>query len=72
MTWSIYGSKVGVIVSTVALQVLSSVCVSLRLYTRFWKRQAILASDWLVLGAFVCGSGLTIMEIYGTYAASNA
>lgn len=64
--WDVYRSRSGVIVSTIALQLISSLCIGLRFYTRFWKRQAILVSDWLVLAAFVCGSGLSVLEIYGT------
>lgn len=60
-----YRSRGGVIASTIVVQLISSICIGLRFYTRFWKRQDILVSDWLVLGAFVCATGLSAMEIYG-------
>ncbi|KAF2661018.1 hypothetical protein K491DRAFT_674322 [Lophiostoma macrostomum CBS 122681] len=65
MGWGAYSSRGGVIVSAVVLQVLSSTCIGLRFYTRFWKRQTILVPDWLVLAAFVCATALSVMEIYG-------
>ncbi|KAF2709231.1 hypothetical protein K504DRAFT_406182 [Pleomassaria siparia CBS 279.74] len=65
MSYAIYHSRGGIVAGTLALQSISSVCVGLRFYTRFWRVQSILASDWLVLAAFVCGTGLGVMEIYG-------
>jgi hypothetical protein len=68
MGWGAYSSRGGVIASVVVLQLFSSICIGLRFYTRFWRRQSILVSDWLVLAAFVCATGLSVMEIYGSYA----
>ncbi|KAF2475184.1 uncharacterized protein BDR25DRAFT_331759 [Lindgomyces ingoldianus] len=65
MGYGVYHSRAGIVVGTLALQLISSTCVILRFYTRFWKRQPVLISDWLVLVAWVCGSGLSVMEIYG-------
>ena len=65
MGWDVYRSRGGVIASALAVQIISSICVSLRFYTRWWRRQVILASDWVVLAAFVCGTALTVMELYG-------
>ena len=70
MGWGAYSSRGGVIASVVVLQLFSSICIGLRFYTRFWRRQSILVSDWLVLAAFVCATGLSVMEIYGAYAIS--
>ncbi|KAF2263330.1 hypothetical protein CC78DRAFT_581612 [Lojkania enalia] len=68
MGWEVYRSRAGIIVGTILVQLFSSTCVILRFYIRYWKRQAVLASDWLVLVAFVCGTGLSVMEIYGVAA----
>ncbi|KAF2121588.1 hypothetical protein BDV96DRAFT_640972 [Lophiotrema nucula] len=65
MGYGVYRSRAGVIAGAVALQLISSACIALRLYTRYWRRQAVLISDWFVLMAWVCGTGLSIMEIYG-------
>ncbi|KAF2799254.1 hypothetical protein K505DRAFT_371085 [Melanomma pulvis-pyrius CBS 109.77] len=65
MSYAVYHSRAGIIAGTMALQLISSACVGLRFYTRFWRRQSILISDWLVLAAFACGTGLSVMEIYG-------
>jgi hypothetical protein len=60
-----YDNSAGIIAASVILEVLTLACVALRLYTRWWKPSRVLTSDWIILAAFVCGSGLTVMQIYG-------
>ncbi|KAJ8126172.1 hypothetical protein O1611_g7466 [Lasiodiplodia mahajangana] len=60
-----YDNLVGLILGTVILQVLAALCVGLRFYTKRWKRQKIITSDWLVTVAFIFGAGLTALELYG-------
>jgi hypothetical protein len=60
-----YNNPVGPIADSVMMEIIALLCVSLRFYTRRWKKTSILASDWLILAGFICGTGLTIMEIYG-------
>lgn len=65
MGYELYRTKGGVIAQTLVLQVLSTICIALRFHTRYWRRQNVLASDWVVLIAFICGTSLSILEIYG-------
>jgi hypothetical protein len=60
-----YDNPVGLIVGTAVLQILAALSVGLRFYTRRWKEQNIIASDWLILVAFIFGAGLTALEFYG-------
>ncbi|KAF2826768.1 hypothetical protein CC86DRAFT_416502 [Ophiobolus disseminans] len=60
-----YDNPDGIIAAAVILEVLTAICVALRLYTRWWKKSKILTAGWLVAAAFVCGTGLTVMQIYG-------
>jgi len=60
-----YDNPAGLIASSVVLEVVVTFCVGLRFYSRRWKRQRVLISDWLVLAAFVFGTALTVVEIYG-------
>jgi hypothetical protein len=60
-----YEDPAGIVVGTVILQVLSLVCVGLRFYSRRWKRQDYIVSDWLILVALLFGIGLSVGEIYG-------
>ncbi|KAI0101391.1 hypothetical protein GGR51DRAFT_335214 [Nemania sp. FL0031] len=59
-----YDNPVGLIVGTAILQALAALSVGLRFYTRRWKRQKIITSDWLVTVAFIFGAGLTALELY--------
>lgn len=45
--------------------ILAAAAVGLRCYSMRWKHVSFTASEWLILSAFVFGTGLTIMEIYG-------
>lgn len=65
MGYQIYQSKAGIIVGTLVLQVISFIFICLRFYTRHWTKKAILVSDWLLLIAFICATGLSVMEVYG-------
>jgi hypothetical protein len=62
-----YDDPAGLIAACVVLEVLAGACVGLRCYTRKWKGQVVLASDWVMLVAFAFGTGLTVMEIYGQF-----
>ncbi|KAI1120386.1 hypothetical protein F5Y10DRAFT_127508 [Nemania abortiva] len=59
-----YDNPVGLIVGAAILQVLAALSVGLRFYTRRWKQQKIIISDWLVTVAFIFGLGLTALEFY--------
>jgi len=61
----IYDNPGGLIAGSVVLQVLTTTCVALRFYTRHWKGQKIIVSDWLVLAAWVFGTMLTVDMLYG-------
>jgi hypothetical protein len=60
-----YDNPPGMITAAVILEITTIACVALRFYTRWWKKSHVFTSDWLVLAAFICGTGLTIMQIYG-------
>lgn len=60
-----YNNPAGLIVASVILEILTTLGVGLRFYSRRWKRQSILLSDWLILIAWIFGTGLTVLEIYG-------
>ncbi|KAI0180667.1 hypothetical protein GGR52DRAFT_521182 [Hypoxylon sp. FL1284] len=60
-----YDNPAGLIAGSVILELLVILCVGLRFYSKRWKGQRILASDWLILVALVIGTGMTIVEIYG-------
>ena len=57
-----HNSPASIIAASVILEVIAVVCVTLRIYTRYWKR---LVSDWIILAAFVLATGLTVTELYG-------
>ncbi|RYP39192.1 hypothetical protein DL767_002300 [Monosporascus sp. MG133] len=60
-----YSSPAGLGTGSVILQILTTLCIGLRFYSRRWKRQGILTSDWLILIAWAFGTSLTVVEIYG-------
>ncbi|KAF2193131.1 hypothetical protein K469DRAFT_693184 [Zopfia rhizophila CBS 207.26] len=60
-----YDNPAGLIAGTVIMELFAATCIGLRFYSRRWKRCPILVTDWLILVAFVFGTGLTVMEIYG-------
>ncbi|OTA99108.1 hypothetical protein M426DRAFT_95697 [Hypoxylon sp. CI-4A] len=60
-----YDNPGGIIAGAVILEVLAILSVGLRFYTRRWKHQSVLVTDWLILAAFVFATGLTVIEIYG-------
>ncbi|KAI8946325.1 hypothetical protein F4801DRAFT_564924 [Xylaria longipes] len=59
-----YANPAGLIAGCVVLEVVAGVSVALRFITRRWKQQKVIHSDWLVLVAFIFGTGLTVLEIY--------
>jgi len=61
-----------IIAGTIAMQAVVTACISLRLYTRRWKRSPVLLSDWLILAAFCCGIGLSVLEIFGRSKLANS
>jgi hypothetical protein len=61
-----YDNPAGMIAAAVILEIVTIVCIALRFYTRWWKKSQVFTSDWLILAAFICGTGLTVMQIYGT------
>ncbi|KAK0714039.1 hypothetical protein B0T26DRAFT_628011, partial [Lasiosphaeria miniovina] len=65
-----YDDPAGLIAASVIMELLAVACVSLRFYSRSWKGQVFIASDWVILVALIFATGLTAMEIYavqGTY-----
>ncbi|KAK4143923.1 uncharacterized protein C8A04DRAFT_28265 [Dichotomopilus funicola] len=60
-----YDDPAGLVAGTVILQAISITCVGLRFYTKRWKRQEYLVSDWLILSALIFGIGLSVIQIYG-------
>jgi hypothetical protein len=60
-----YDNPAGMIAAAVILEIVTIVCIALRFYTRWWKKSQVFTSDWLILAAFICGTGLTVMQIYG-------
>ncbi|KAK3994927.1 hypothetical protein QBC44DRAFT_321536 [Cladorrhinum sp. PSN332] len=62
---SSYDNPAGIVAGTVVMQVTSTLCVGLRFYSRRWKHQAYIASDWLILAAWIFGLGLSILMLYG-------
>lgn len=62
-----YDNPAGLVAGSVIMQVISALCVGLRIFSRRWQKQSLIVSDWLILVAFVFGLGLTVMEIYGTF-----
>ncbi|KAK4201297.1 hypothetical protein QBC40DRAFT_278555 [Triangularia verruculosa] len=47
------------------MQLVSTLCVALRFYSRKWKRQQFITSDWLILAAWVFGTGLSVLMLWG-------
>lgn len=62
-----YDSPGGIIAASVVTEILALAAVGLRFYSRRWKRQKYIVSDWLILVALVVGTGLAVMEIYGVF-----
>ncbi|KAK3361888.1 hypothetical protein B0T24DRAFT_724336 [Lasiosphaeria ovina] len=60
-----YDDPAGLIAASVIMELLAVACVSLRFYSRSWKGQVFIASDWVILVALIFATGLTAMEIYG-------
>ncbi|OTA82014.1 hypothetical protein M434DRAFT_85029 [Hypoxylon sp. CO27-5] len=60
-----YDKPASLIVGAVVMEAVAALCVGLRFFSRRWKRQRIIISDWLILAAFTFGTGLTVLEIYG-------
>jgi len=62
-----YDNPAGLVAGTVVMQVVSTLCVGLRFYSRRWKRQTYIASDWLILVAWIFGLGLSVLMLYGEF-----
>ncbi|KAM7206458.1 hypothetical protein V8F20_002807 [Naviculisporaceae sp. PSN 640] len=62
-----YDSPGGIIAATVITQILALLAVGLRFYSRRWKRQNFITSDWFILAALFVGAGLAAMQIYGVH-----
>ncbi|KAI8962345.1 hypothetical protein F5Y11DRAFT_323189 [Daldinia sp. FL1419] len=60
-----YDNPGGIIAGSIILEVIAVLAVGLRFYTRRWKHQSVLVTDWLILVALVFATGLTVIEIYG-------
>ncbi|KAK0737602.1 hypothetical protein B0T21DRAFT_168395 [Apiosordaria backusii] len=60
-----YDNPDALVAGTVIMQLVSTLCVALRFYSRRWKCQQFIASDWLVLAAYVFGTGLSVMMLWG-------
>lgn len=60
-----YDDPAGIIAGSVVMWILALASVTLRFYSVKWRHQRFTASEWLILAAFVFGTGLTVMEIYG-------
>ncbi|KAI1093973.1 hypothetical protein F5B19DRAFT_491014 [Rostrohypoxylon terebratum] len=60
-----YDNPGGLIAGSVILELIAVLAVGLRFYTRWWKRQRVLVSDWLILVASILATGMTVIEIYG-------
>ncbi|KAI1823225.1 hypothetical protein F4861DRAFT_540218 [Xylaria intraflava] len=59
-----YHNPPGLLAGTVILWFLATSSVALRFYSRRWKRQRFIISDWLILASSVFGTGLSVLEIY--------
>ena len=60
-----YDNPAAIIAASIIMEVVAATCVTLRFYTRWWRKTKVLVADWLILAAFLCGTGLTVMELYG-------
>jgi len=60
-----YEDPAGLIAGSVVLWVAATSCVALRCGNKVRERQKFVTSDWLVMAAWVFGTGLTVLEIYG-------
>jgi len=60
-----YNNPGGIIAGTVITEGIAVLCVGLRFYARYSKKQSYITSDWLILVALIMGAGLAFIEIYG-------
>ncbi|KAK4189740.1 hypothetical protein QBC35DRAFT_492248 [Podospora australis] len=60
-----YDNPAAIVAAAAILQTLSTASVGLRFYSRRWKRQPYIVSDWLILAALVSGTGITAEMFYG-------
>ncbi|KAK4170120.1 hypothetical protein QBC43DRAFT_679 [Cladorrhinum sp. PSN259] len=67
-----YDDPAAIVAGTVVMQVVSTLCVGLRFYSRRWKHQSCIVSDWLILAAWVFGTGLSFLMLYGVSRKSMA
>ena len=58
-----YKNRSGAIAAVTIVESIVTTCVVLRFWNRHRQRSKILLSDWLILPAYICGLGLTILEI---------
>lgn len=61
-----YGNPKGIIAGSMVSELLATTCVGLRFYSRYRAKAHVIASDWVILAAVLIGTGLTVLEIYGT------
>ncbi|KAJ2981941.1 hypothetical protein NUW58_g6557 [Xylaria curta] len=59
-----YDTPASLIAGTVVLWVLATAALALRFYSRLWKGQKFITSDWLILVTAIFGTGLTVLELY--------
>lgn len=67
-----YDNPGGLIAGSVIMWILTFLCVGLRFGHKLRDNQKYHASDWLILTAWVFGTGLTVLEIYGKSSAIYA
>ncbi|POS76104.1 hypothetical protein DHEL01_v205499 [Diaporthe helianthi] len=60
-----YDNPQGLIAGSVIMWVVTTLCVGMRFSQKLRDRQRFFASDWLIVAAWIFGTGLTILEIYG-------
>lgn len=60
-----YDNPAAIVAAAVILQTLTTACVALRFYSRRWKQQPHIISDWLILAAWVFGTGISVEILYG-------
>ncbi|KAL2272311.1 hypothetical protein FJTKL_06956 [Diaporthe vaccinii] len=60
-----YDNPGGLISGSVIMWIMTVLCVGLRFGHKLRDHQRFFASDWLILAAWLFGTGLTVLEIYG-------
>ena len=60
-----YNNPGGIVAASVILEIIAVGCVCLRLMAVKRVGMSFSVSDYLIVSALVCATGLTVMEIYG-------